>query len=388
MSATKPKILVVCEYYLPGFRSGGGMRTVANTVELLHERFDFRIITRDYDGKRDKTPYATVQIGDWNNLGNCAVFYLPRKSLKIFKIYRLINQVKPDKIYANSFFSPLVICVLILRKFGLVRAGNLIIAPCGELAENALELKSLKKKIFVSLAKILRLNENVVWKASTENEAREIEKIAARVGAIVVAPDLIPKSLLDGYRADLKPEKFVGAARLAFVSRFVKIKNFKWLLGFLHKVDGNLDIDVYGPIEDAEYWRECEAIIKTLPENVKVAYKGAVAHEAVGATLTGYHFFVSPTLSENFGHVFLEALAAGCPLVVSDRTPWRDLETTGIGWDLPLDEEKWIAALKRCVAMNEEEYRRISVGSRKFAEDWVSDERIIKKTENLLENSL
>jgi glycosyltransferase involved in cell wall biosynthesis len=41
-----------------------------------------------------------------------------------------------------------------------------------------------------------------------------------------------------------------------------------------------------------------------------------------------YDFFVLPTIGENFGYVFLEALAAGCPLITSDRTPWTTLRKT------------------------------------------------------------
>ena len=33
----------------------------------------------------------------------------------------------------------------------------------------------------------------------------------------------------------------------------------------------------------------------------------------------------------------LEALSAGRPLLISDRTPWRGLEQEHAGWDLPLE---------------------------------------------------
>ena len=41
----KPKILVFCDFYLPGFKSGGGMWTVVNLVDRFHDRFDFFIVT-------------------------------------------------------------------------------------------------------------------------------------------------------------------------------------------------------------------------------------------------------------------------------------------------------------------------------------------------------
>ena len=46
----KPLILVICDYYLPGFESGGAMRTIVNMVDRLADEFRFRIVTRDHDG--------------------------------------------------------------------------------------------------------------------------------------------------------------------------------------------------------------------------------------------------------------------------------------------------------------------------------------------------
>ena len=48
--------------------------------------------------------------------------------------------------------------------------------------------------------------------------------------------------------------------------------------------------------------------------------------------------FFFPTLGENYGHVIYEALDSGCPVLISDQTPWRGLSEVGAGWDLPLDK--------------------------------------------------
>ena len=57
---SKPKILVLSDYYLPGYKSGGGMRTIVNMVERLRDRFDFYIITRDHYGPLDIVSYTIV----------------------------------------------------------------------------------------------------------------------------------------------------------------------------------------------------------------------------------------------------------------------------------------------------------------------------------------
>ena len=51
----KKRILVCCDYYLPGFKSGGGMLTVANLVERFGDVYDFFVFTRNHDGPNDRT---------------------------------------------------------------------------------------------------------------------------------------------------------------------------------------------------------------------------------------------------------------------------------------------------------------------------------------------
>lgn len=381
----KPIILILCDYYLPGYKSGGGMRTVVNTVDKLQEKFDFRIITRDYDGKLDKTSYTNVKINHWNDLQGAKVFYLSKDTYKLTKILKLVNEVKPEKIYTNSFFSTLAVCVLFLRAFRLIRGIDLIVAPCGELSVDALRLKPLKKRIYIAAVKAFGLNRNIIWKASTALEVPQINRVKGSTGIVKIAPDLLPASILSNYESDLKLKKRPGAARFVFISRFVRIKNFKWLLELLPKIEGNLDIDIYAPLEDEQYWLECAEIINKLPHNVKVIYKGVVEHESISATLFGYHFFILPTLSENFGHICLEALGAGCPLVISDKTPWLELESKNIGWDLNLfDGQVWIDKLNICIDMGNSEYQQMSANARQFAESLVNNEKIVEATEEIL----
>ena len=78
MASVKPIILVICDYYLPGFESGGAMRTLVNMVSRLSNEFDFRVITRDHDGPLNKSSYTTVNINEWNGLDDVKVFYLSK----------------------------------------------------------------------------------------------------------------------------------------------------------------------------------------------------------------------------------------------------------------------------------------------------------------------
>ena len=48
--------------------------------------------------------------------------------------------------------------------------------------------------------------------------------------------------------------------------------------------------------------------------------------------------FLLPSHNENFGLVIAEALAHGVPALVTDTTPWRDLNTDARGWCVPWSE--------------------------------------------------
>jgi glycosyltransferase involved in cell wall biosynthesis len=385
----KPKILILCDYYLPGYKSGGGMRPIVNMVDRLNDKFEFWIVTRDHDGKADYTPYTSVKINEWNTVRGAQVFYLSKKNLSASKIRELILKLKPDSIFTNSYFATLTIYVLKLRRLKLIPDITVTIAPCGELSDGALQLKSGKKKLFIGFSKVSQLYKNIIWKASSELEKAEIERVKGKGGEIFIAPDLPPNTIFEDYKPELKLEKKSGEARMIFLSRFMRKKNFKWLLEFLSEVKGNLIIDVYGPLEDEAYWFECEEVIKTLPSNIKIEYKGSIPHEKVPEVLFNYHFFILPTIGENFGFVFLEAMAAGCPIVISDRTPWLNLEKDGVGWALPLEKrDEWIKLLNYCINLDQLNYYKISGNARKFVCDWLQNPEIEESTLRVLEASV
>ncbi len=383
----KPTILVICNYYLPGYKRGGSLRTIVNMVDRLKDRFDFWIVTRDHDG--DNIQYKGVKINGWNNVRGARVFYLSKNNVKISKLRELIIETKPDSVYLNSVFSPLSIFVLMLRRLSLIPKLNIILAPEGEISDGALKIKPKKKKVFLKLAKNLGLHENLIWKTASDFEKYESERIKGSGGEVFVAPNLPSRMFLEDYNQRLKPQKNIGEAKMVFLSRFMRKKNFNWLLDLLDKINGNLQIDIFGNLEDKDYWAEARQIIKNLPENIKIEYKGLLPYEEVLNKLFEYHFFILPTLSENFGHVFIEALAAGCPLIISDRTPWLNLEEKRIGWDLSLEKpNQWVNLINYCLSIDNKTYSEFSSNARKFAIDWLSDINVEENTLRVLEYSL
>src|SRR5262249_2881691 len=58
---------------------------------------------------------------------------------------------------------------------------------------------------------------------------------------------------------------------------------------------------------------------------------------------------------------------AGCPVVTSDQTPWRNLTQSGAGWDLPLNDlDAWRNQVQMCVDMDARMYEAASRSARAF----------------------
>jgi len=176
---------------------------------------------------------------------------------------------------------------------------------------------------------------------------------------------------------------------MVFLSRVSAKKNLLFALEVLNSVEGNVMLDIYGPVEDQSYWRKCQNAIQNLPENIKVCVKGPVSPSQVTEIFSQYHFQILPTHGENFGYVILEAFASGCPVLISDETPWRDLAFSGVGWDIPLaDTRQWIDVLRRCIEMDQETYALMSQRSRSYFEQWMANSPYIANTQKLFQTAL
>lgn len=366
--ARRPRVLVLLDYYLPGYKSGGPLRTIGNMVERLGDRLDMRILTRDRDAT-DTAPYAGVPVGAWVDAGGAQVFYAPPGGLGAAAIRARAAEAAPDTIYLNSFFSPLTVRALALRRAGLLPPAPVVIAPRGELAEGALSLKWPKKRAYMAAARAAGLYSGLTWQASSDDEVARIRRVVGDA-PVRVAPDL-PGPL--GPEPPPAPPKGPGRLRLVYLARVAAVKNLHFLLELLPLLRAEaVELAIYGPLRDPAYWERCRALLAGLPPHIVARHHGPVAHDGVAAALAGAHAYALPTLGENFGHAILEALAAGRPALVSDRTPWRGLEGRRAGWDLPLEHGPWLAALQRLADMGQAEYDQWSRGARRHAAAFVA----------------
>lgn len=350
------------------------MWTVANLVDRLSDEYDFAVVCRNHDGAGDRAAYKEAETNAWNDVGAQKVFYVDPSTFSKRQAARLVRDFGPDMIFMNSVFGLTTRMPLEARRKDLIPDLPVIVAPCGELSDQCLSIKPFKKGAFLKYAKLLRLYRGVIWKATSELEAAEIRRLFGDEAAIAIAPDLVPDAILPDFRPDNKSRKHVGSVRIVSVARIAPKKNITYLLERLAECGtGNFELELIGGVDDQDYWHECELLIQKLPPNIEVTISGAIAYSDVLARLINSHFFVLPTLNENFGYVFVEAMSAGCPILVSENTIWNGVEGAECGWVVRLDRPgDWVANLERFAEMGDPEFTAISARARKFALNWLA----------------
>lgn len=366
----------MADRYLPGFKSGGPIRSLSNLVARLGGEVAFRVVTRDRDGG-DTAPYPGIAPG-WQPVGRAEVRYLAPAEQTPSAIARTIKDAGHEVLYLNSLFSPRFTLVpLALRRLGMIPRTPVVLAPRGELSSGALSLKSAKKRTWLQGARMAGLYRGIVWHATAPEEAEEIRGwfgadarvfVAANLGASAESTHLAPRVA-----------KVPGRLRVLFLSRIARKKNLDVAIRALALVRGvEVEFHVHGPREDAAYWEECRALADMLPANVRMEYRGEVEHARVAETMRAHDLFFLPTRGENYGHAIAEALRAGTPALLADTTPWRGLEAAGAGWDLPADDVAGFArAVEAAGAMDAQQHARLSAGAIAFAATRTDDDAAV-----------
>jgi glycosyltransferase involved in cell wall biosynthesis len=379
------KILTVIEHYMPSYKGGGPIRSISNTIDALGKEFEYLVLTSDRD-LRDSCAFEGIVLGKWNLVGDAKVRYLTPREKRIWSWKSLLNRLEYDLIYLNSFFARLTVMTLFLRWIGLIPRKPVLIAVRGELSKSALALKWFKKKTYLILTKMIGFYDGVKWQASSAYELEELLYVLRiprssafiSLAPVYIAPDL-PRKAKDFGVGESRPPKQRGSIRIVFLSRIARIKNLDIALELISGIKGLIEFDIFGPLEDQKYWNECQRIIRNLPADIIVNYKGTVYPDDVERIFSLYHLFLFPTRNENFGHVILEAFSAGCLVLTSDATAWRGLEAKRVGWDIPIGNlERYRNALNDAVAMDSQEFQERSRLARHFGHEFANDPLLVQ----------
>jgi len=325
-------------------------------VKGMGNVYDFYIVCADRD-LGDKKKYPNIEVGAWVHVDGAKVFYVSSGFLGWLQIIKVLFFSRGfHKINLNSFFSikfgffPLLVWSI------LHGTGSIIVGSRGEFSEGALALKSTKKKFFIYFVKLFGFYRNIVWHASTNIEKMDIVKIFGKHASVKIAENI--PTMPDFVR--LHARSLAGSFRVIWISRICRMKNLLGALKIMAMTKNKYNFDIYGPVEDEDYWKECRDFIdKNMPDNICIRYKGLLDRKDVADCFGKYDAFLFPTFGENYGHVIAEALLSGVPVLLSDRTPWLGLGVDRVGQVFPLSEaSRFSETLDKWAEMDIYEYEK------------------------------
>ena len=367
----KKRILIFADYYLPGYKAGGPIQSIQSICKSLEDTVNIYIVTRDRDIGEDK-PYGTIVVNKWYKIDNITVIYKNSSQVNPFSLRKLLLEIKPDVVHVNSIMSVKfslypILAIKSLPSLNIKR----IISPRGELSDGALLLKKRVKSFYILFLKITFFYGKFTWLATSNKEKFDILNIfnnKANVKRIDNFPNITNfKSQLVRPNPKLKKD-----LNLVFLSRVAPMKNLIFVIKLMKKIDFNIRLSVYGPLEDDLYYQKCVKLIESLPDNIVVSFLGPVKSSEIYKTLVNYDLFILPTLGENFGQAIWEALASSVPVLISDNTPWKNLESSGVGWDVSLKSiDMFAMCLEEVYSMDEEQHSRIRKKCRDYSLNFV-----------------
>ncbi|WP_185995377.1 glycosyltransferase [Nocardioides campestrisoli] len=333
------RVVIAAPAYYPAHKAGGPVPGIMGVVEGLagHE---VHVVTSDRD-LGESAPYP-APYRDTVQVGAASVTYLPPPGRGTagtwWRALRLLHSA--DVVQFNSLMSKthtiVPLLFLALTRF----RGQVVISPRGELASSALVLGgSRQKRLWLGLLaragwwrRVGRSSNggrdaNVLWVVSSDHEGDDVRR-AFPGAAVAVAPERLRGA---GSRARGARPPLAEGLRMVSVGRIAPVKGTVDLVRGLAAVRRPVHLRLLGLVEDADYAAQVEDAIAALPEHVTVELAGALPPDEVEAELGGAHLFALLTRGENFGHALGEALRAGCPVLVTDTTPWTPVGEAGAG---------------------------------------------------------
>ena len=366
-------IFITIPWFLPAFKAGGPIQSIANLVDNFSENVKFKIFCSNAD--LDNKILQNIEFDKWiifNN--NTEVFYASPSNVTK-KLIVQYNNVKPDVLFIIGIFSfnfnifPLLFC----------KAKKKILSVRGMLHDEALSQKKWKKKLFLIFLKSINIKKQITFHATNEQEKIFIQYQFGKDTKINIADNFSKKIITPAVL--YKNINYLNLTTIAIIS---PMKNHKLVLEALANATSFINYNIYGPIKDANYWKECLQLIKNMPSNIIVKYWNELAPEDVQNTLAENHIFIMPSKSENFAHAIAEALGMGKPVITSHGTPWNFLKENNAGENVEKTKIDILNAIEFFAKLSNDEYQKYSTASICYFNKRNNTKNLIKEYHNLL----
>jgi glycosyltransferase involved in cell wall biosynthesis len=351
--------------------SGGPNITMYWMAKSLYKSgIDIKVLTTD------RGVPASLISNDWleSDFGKVRYIKTKQNALPLHLFMASIKAIQYHKnIYLASFFYPLS---FLLAPFAVLLGKKVIWAPRGETSSSALQYGNFRKKLVLSLIKIIK--KRILFHATSEQEVADI-KSALGDCQIVMIPVGMEIPLLINPMTEPKDILFLGRIHpikglenlleaLARSKRFVESPHILKLAGYAQ----------------LGYDRQLLELAERLGISHKIHFIGRIEGETKNQIIASAYFLVLPSFSENFGAVVAESLAQGTPCIASTGTPWHTLETFEAGFHVENTPNELSNSIDKLLALNPSNYQKFRQNARTLAEQTLNVDQYVEQWKQIL----
>ncbi len=316
------RILHVVPTYYPAVRYGGPIRSVQGLAAACAAAgHDVHVYTTNIDGPG----VCDVPVGVPVDLDGVKVWYFPLAALgrKVFRSPALGRAL--EKTIA-SFDVVHIHYVWVWTTIAAAAAARryrvpYLLSPRGMLVADLIRRRSrVAKTIWLALFDRQNVRDAAALHATSEGEAADIDALGLATRHIAVIPNGVelPAKELPESAGDVSVSVRAideGGRYILFLGRISWKKGLDRLLRSLPSVCG-AELVIAGYDEDG-YWASIERLAHECGVAGRIRFVGAVEGDAKWALLRGAACLVLPSYNENFGMSVVEAMAVGCPVIVT-----------------------------------------------------------------------
>lgn len=358
-------IFISIPWFLPAYKAGGPIQSIANLVDNYTEDITYYIFCSNKD--LDNETNVGKPFNEWVVYNKHAYVWYDTGFVLRKNLPAEIKKIQPDILYIIGLFDWNYNIIPLL--YG--NATKKILSVRGMLHPGALSQKSTKKKIFLAFLKFIKIKNSVFFHATNIEEANYITNIFGASCKVSVAGNFAKAIQQKDFL-----HKEVNVLKLITIALISPMKNHLLVLQALANCTASIEYNIYGPIKDVVYWELCKKQISLLPINIKVQYHGEVNPTFIENALVQNHVFIMPSKSENFGHALIEALLCGKPIITSHGTPWNNLLDNKAGLNTDIDDSSICNAINLFAEMNAETYKQFSEGAVQYASEKIDNQAL------------
>jgi glycosyltransferase involved in cell wall biosynthesis len=314
------RILHVIPHYYPAVRYGGPIRSVhglaAASAALGN---DVHVYTTNVDGPR----VSDVPVSAPVDRDGVKVWYFPSSAGR--RVYRSAAMSRALDAAVASFdivhihyvwVWPTVAAAAAARSHGV----PYVLAPRGMLVADLIRRKSMfAKRLWLTLFARRDVEQAAAIHVTSAAEEESLRALGLSLPRVCVIENGIDAQDDEASAASASPidRESLEAPYILFLGRISWKKGLDRLLRALASVKG-ADLKIAGYDENG-YSAELKRLARELGVEHRVQFVGPAENEAKQQLLRRARCFVLPSYNENFGMAVLEAMAAGCPVVVSEE---------------------------------------------------------------------